>query len=434
MAEIRETAHDSTPFGSNAVRLSLPEWGAVLVLLVGLFLGVPACWEHIEHFEPGPDYRIPYALSNDYWLYARYCRWAAEQDKTLVLGDSVIWGEYVSPQDTLTHYLNERAGPDRFINMGVNGIHPVAMAGLIRYYGRGIAGQKVLLHYNPLWMSSAQHDLQVDKEFRFNHPELVPQFTTRIPCYKDPYADRIGIVVERYLALRGWASHLAAAYFDNTDIAAWAREHPYANPLGRITLRLPGPDTALRHKPVPWTESGEGLVNFQWIGVDTSLQWRFFQETVHTLLARHNAVFVVVGPFNEHMLTPESGAVYAAIKERIVAWLEQQRIPYYAPSALPSDLYADASHPLADGYARLAAQILEQEAFKEFAARPSNASFAAAPFSKNICCHRQNCVGGMPGSSHRSETGTFSTGCRRSAFTLSSDVKCLHCLSVTAPS
>ena len=28
-------------------------------------------WKHIERFDTGPDYRIPYALSSDYWLYQR---------------------------------------------------------------------------------------------------------------------------------------------------------------------------------------------------------------------------------------------------------------------------------------------------------------------------------------------------------------------------
>ncbi len=353
-------------FSSNAVRLSGPQWVIAGALVVALCLCIPSVWDRLEAFEPGPDYRIPYDLGNDYWLYTRYCRRASAQDKILVIGDSVVWGEYVTPQDTLTHHLNELAGADRFANLGVDGIHPAALAGLIAYYGRAVSGQDVILHYNPLWMSSERRDLQTEKEFRFNHPKLVPQFVPSIPCYKEPYADRIGIVVERYLPLRAWTDHLAVAYFDNTDLPTWARENPYGNPFKRITLELPAPGTALRHKPVAWTESGITPVNFDWVEPATSLQWRLFQRAVRTLQDRNNHLFVLVGPFNEHMIEGQSLEAYRAIKSTIETWLKEQQIPHYVPPRLPSDLYADASHPLGEGYALLAKQIFEHDSFKKF--------------------------------------------------------------------
>jgi len=373
------TAQTEPVFGSNGVRLSGREWVVVVGLLVGTWLAIPRVWEHLEPFEPGPDYRLPYALSNDYWLYARYADRAAGSDgKTLVVGDSVVWGEYVRPQETLTHHLGVLAGSDRFVNLGVNGIHPAALAGLVTYYGRAIAGQTVLLHYNPLWMSSAQHDLQTEKEFRFNHPRLVPQFLPKIPCYKEPYAARVGAVAERYSPLRAWANHLAVAYFDDTALAMWAKENPYANPIERITLTLPAPSDTLRHKPVTWTESGKSQVAFQWVDPETSLQWRLFRRTVKTLLARGNRVFVLVGPFNEHMIKPESRDAYADIKRTIETWLENQQIPHFVPAALPSALYADASHPLDEGYALLARQMLEQTSFEAFATRIADDSVRLA--------------------------------------------------------
>ena len=355
------------PFGSNSVRLSGRQWGVVAVLVVALCQCVPSVWQRVEIFEPGVDYRIPYALSNDYWLYARYCRRVSGQGRILVIGDSVIWGEYVTPQDTLTHHLNERAGQDRFVNLGLNGSHPAALAGLIDYYGRAVSGQNVILHYNPLWMSSKRHDLQTEKESHFNHPRLVPQFTPRILCYKKPYASRIGIVVERYLPFRAWANHLAVAYFDNANLVTWARENPYGNPLKSITLELPGPGTGLRHEPVSWTERGISPADFELVEPATSLQWRLFQHTVRTLLARDNRLFVLVGPFNEHMIRGESLETYHAIKRSIESWLQEQNIPHYVPSPLPSDLYADASHPLGQGYALLAKQIVERLSYDEVA-------------------------------------------------------------------
>jgi len=365
-AVVRQPQTD-VPFSSNAVRLSGRHWAIVGVILVTVCQSVPGIWQRVETFQPGPDYRIPYALSEDYWLYERYCRQAAGQDSVLVIGDSVIWGEYVTPHETLAHHLNELAGHEqRFVNLGVNGTHPAALAGLIEYYGRPIRGQTVILHYNPLWMSSKRHDLQTEKEFPFNHPRLVPQFVPNIPCYKEPFGNRIGIAVERYLPFRAWTNHLAAAYFDNTDLATWVRENPYSNPLTQITFRLPEPDTAVRHRQVPWTEHGIRPTNFEWVEPSTSIQWLLFRRTVRTLLDRDNRLFVLVGPFNEHMIAERTFIGYTTIKQTIEAWLRDQRIPHYVAPPLPTDLYADASHPLPAGYALLARQILEQDSYRKF--------------------------------------------------------------------
>ena len=70
-------------------------------------------------------------------------------------------------------------------------------------------------------------------------------------------------------------------------------------------------------------------------------------------------VFVIIGPFNEHMLEKGSLKVYNGIKSSIAAWLEQNNIPYLIFPALPSEYYADASHPVKEGYAFLAAQLLK---------------------------------------------------------------------------
>jgi hypothetical protein len=364
-SEVRRQAFEP-PFGSNKVQLSVREWIVAGALVVGICLFIPWIWQRIEPFEPGPDYRMSYELSNDYWLYSRYCGLASSQDKVLVIGDSVVWGEYVAPEDTLTHHLNALTNSGRFVNLGVDGIHPAAMSGLIAYYGRAIRGRTVILHFNPLWMSSKRHDLQTEREFQFNHPKLVPQLSPWIPCYRESYANRIGIVIERYLPFRAWTNHLAIMYFENTDIATWARENPYSNPLARITLELPEPNPELRHKPVPWTETVGSPVDFEWVEPASSIQWRSFQQAVRTLRARDNGVFVVLGPFNEYMIKEQQIEPYNAIKQGIDVWLDEQRIPHYAPAKLPSDLYADASHPLGKGYELIAEQILQDDSFRRF--------------------------------------------------------------------
>ena len=361
------------PFGSNAMRLSPKEWIVALAVTLALLYFVPSYWEKIEGLGPGRDYRVPYRLSNDYWAAARHFRQVCRQQKTLVIGDSVIWGHYVGKAETLPHYLNELAGSDRFANLGVDGIHPAALAGLIEHYGREIAGKDVILHCNLLWMSSERHNLTTDEEFAFNHPDLVPQFFPWIPCYKESLSGRIGIVVGHKVPLFGWADHLRIAYFENTDLPRWTIEHPYDDPAAHITLELPSPDEPPSPKPVTqsWTAAGYAQFDAPWVELEASFQWKSFQRTVEILRRRGNRVFVLVGPFNEHMLTAESLAAYKIRKQHVETWLRESEIPYAIPPALPSDDYADASHPLAEGYSLLAKRLFEIESFASF--RPPRA-------------------------------------------------------------
>ena len=358
-----QTSESSVPSGSNYIQLSAREWIVIGIFTLALFYFWPMLWERIEKFEPEPNYRLPYQLSNDYWLYNRYCQWAASKYETLVIGDSVIWGHFVSANNTLSHYLNAFAGREQFANLGVDGIHPAALAGLLQYYGRDISDNKVILHLNPLWMSSQKHDLQTQKEFRFNHPKLVPQFIPEIPCYKDSYSKRISAVLQRYVPLFSWASHLKIAYFENMDLSTWTLEHPYGNPFNAATLKLPDSEKS-QNEDISWSKKGISKQDFQWVELQTSIQWHFFQQLVELLKERDNRVFVIVGPFNEHMLKGESIEIYQKLKSEIEAWLQQNNIAYYMPPVLPSELYVDASHPLGEGYAMLVKQLFENETFK----------------------------------------------------------------------
>ncbi len=268
-----------------------------------------------------------------------------------------MWGQYVRRAETLTHHLDGLAGRERFANLGVDGLHPAALAGLIEYYGGAIEGKDVVLHCNPLWLSSAKHDLRGDEEFSFNHPALVPQFFPRIPCYRQEVSKRLGLVAERYVPFYRWTEHLQAAYFGQRNIPEWTLEHPNASPLGAITLRLPPSDDRARHRPIPWTEQGIQKQDFAWVDLETSFQWRSFRRALEVLRARGNRVFVVVGPFNEHMLTEKGARGHARIVEGIAAWLRENGIECDVPPALASDLYADASHPLGEGYRKLAERL-----------------------------------------------------------------------------
>lgn len=355
-------------YGSNAVRLTAGQWAVALAILGTIYFGMPRLWLYLESFEPGPDYRVPYAMSNDYWHYSRYARIASQEAQVLVLGDSVIWGQYVAPDETLSHYLNEQTGSARFANLGINGIHPVAMAGLIKHYTRALTHEKVLIHYNPLWMTSRRRDLQDAAATRFNHPKLAPQFFPSIPSYKASYGERLAVAIARNSLFLGWTAHLRSAYFDEEDLPAWTLEHPYKNPLNAVVAQSPAARADRMDAPEPLTQQGIEEQSFPWLKPEESLQWAFFKRSLEILRHRGNRVFVIVGPFNEHMLRDENRVVYAGILGDIEAWLEQNHFPHVVLALLPRELYADASHPIKEGYAILARQLLAQPDFQAFLA------------------------------------------------------------------
>ena len=79
------------PFSSNGIRLSIGQCIIVAVLCLAAIILIPIVWERFEKLSPEEDFRQPYELSNDYWLYERYCRLACSEYETIVIGDSVVW-------------------------------------------------------------------------------------------------------------------------------------------------------------------------------------------------------------------------------------------------------------------------------------------------------------------------------------------------------
>jgi hypothetical protein len=355
-------------FAANDVRLSPRGWLLAAAVTLLTYWLIPLVWQRIEPLGLEADYRIPFRLGNDYWNYRRTSGEVCRGDVTILVGDSVLWGHYVDSHETLSHYLNAASGDDEFVNLGVDGIHPVALAGLVDCYGDAIRNRRVIVNCNLLWMSSPRHDLSLEKETPFNHPALVPQFAVKIPCYRATLSTRLGVVVARHFRFLGWADHLRITYFNSDDLATWTLQHPYENPLGQVTLTLPGPNELPSPVPDarPWDEKRLRQVKPQWVPLKQSLQWRFFQRTIEQLRSQGNRVFVMIGPLNEHMLTKQGLATYNQLKLSVSAWHDQQGIPYTVPDALPSQTYADLSHPTAEGYALLAQQLVEEKSFRRF--------------------------------------------------------------------
>jgi hypothetical protein len=375
------------PFGVNEVRLNLRQWGIAFFIVGGFLLLTPRIWEKVERFDTGPDYRLPYQLSKDYWLYGRRLRQVSEPDKVIVLGDSVIWGEYVLPDGTLPHFLNQCTGAtNRFINAGLNGLFPLAQEGLIKYYSGSLRKRKVLLHCNVLWMTSPKADLSTPKEEQFNHSGLVPQFRPRIPCYRADANERLSVLVERNVDFISWVGHLQNAYFGQQSILNWTLandggsppDYPnsWKNPLSQIRLTVPaasaedpqrGPASP-RHKA--WSTDGQGTTVFEWVDLDRSLQWQAFQRVLEELRERGNDILVLLGPFNEHMLAQENRGAYQQLRHGIIQWLKENRVAALVPEPLPGELYADASHPLTQGYELLSRQLCADVGFQEWLKDP----------------------------------------------------------------
>ena len=54
------------------------------------------------------------------------------------------------------------------------------------------------------------------------------------------------------------------------------------------------------------------------------------------------------------------------MKSKMENWLEGNGISYRSISDLPSEYYADASHPLKEGYAKIAEELFETESFRKW--------------------------------------------------------------------
>jgi hypothetical protein len=362
----RRPIRAASDFGSNEIRLTTSQWLVAIGLVLGTFAILPHAWKRIEPFEPPPDYRIPFVLSDDYWHYERWMDQLTDERRIPLIGDSAIWGEYVTPDETLSQFMNRQLETEQFANGGLNGTHPLALEGLVQHYCGSIRNRQVIVHCNLLWMSSAERDLQTEKELSFNHARLVPQLLRSIPAYRASTNDRIGNQIDHLFALRGLVHHWRIAHFDSLDLHSWSLEHPYDNPIVRLGHPLAATSRVPRHETISWTERGIEKQDMPWVEASTSLQFESFQRTIATLSARRNRVFVIIGPFNEHLLEPESARHYAVLKEDVAQWLTSESIPHHVAELLPSEEYGDASHPLAGGYRRLAQEIVGNESFQDW--------------------------------------------------------------------
>lgn len=357
----------SYTFSSNAMRLRGREWAALFALFLVLFFSLPRLWYRWQKIEPPSNFRLPHEMSNDYYMVRRWKEIAQEQYDVLLLGDSVVWGHYTERDGTLSAHLNDIYGGEVFANNGIDGMHPAAMSGMLKYYGSKIEDKKVILHLNFLWMSSPEADLSTDKkDIRINHPRLLPQLFNRPGAYSRDFVQLLGVTGERQFLFFSWINHLRLFYFDNLDIKNWTMLNPDENPFSRLK-----PDMrdylAEEKRSIPYSEP-DALARQtpEWVEPADSLQWIYFGKNLDILQKNGNRLFVIIGPFNPDTLTGEGLERYLYLRGLAESRLAARQIPYYTVEGLPSPSYADATHPFSEGYMIIAERLSEDASFREW--------------------------------------------------------------------
>lgn len=379
-------------FGGNPLRLSWRQWAAVAGVLAPVLFVMPATWRWMEPFQPVANYRVPYEFSQDYWQCERWFGAAARSGAVLVAGDSVVWGEFAGLDETLSGQLNALTSRGDFANLGMNGLHPAAMLGMLRLHGGAIRNRRVMVVLNALWMSSPKHDLREapanweEAQGSFNHPGLMPQLGGGIPRYVAPLEQRVGYLVERAVPFCGWVAHLRAKSVqigepgtgmpsgEGGEGAEPRIDDPSPRPFRNFLAPVPPPHPGAHGQKATWEERGIPVTAIAWPDAEDSLQGKLFREVVSRLRGRGNRVCVFINPFNPYVQTPESRERHDALVAALADDLVRDGIPVFRGTPLPSGEYADASHPLPAGYARLARELAENPQFQAWLAEPGASS------------------------------------------------------------
>jgi hypothetical protein len=341
-----------------ALKLSLREWLVVALLVLTLSALIP-----LIPFRPRTplvdrDYRMPYALSNRYDLYRRFTNLSAAQFPTILVGDSVVWGQTSRRDATLAHHLNDLTRQRRYINAGLDGMHPIALAELIEHHAPAIQKKDVILQFNPLWLMTKSPNQKLPGDPLINRPGLVPRLA----------ADASGTIQERLEgAVAGlfrwspfdwWGERIAET---RMDFLAWSLDHPYESPMKAISSVLPPSEDTHTARMVPWQRTEMTKLDARWPELEKHGQWQAFERLIDLLEARQNRVMVLLGPMNEHMMSDRMRQEYLPVKRKIQEKIESRHILCFVAPPLRSEHYADICHPLGAGYEELARELLKSQ-------------------------------------------------------------------------
>ncbi len=349
------------PDNSNGIVLSPVELIATAALVLALcYVALPWCYRHWQQIVITPDFRLSYALRDDYLGYRDIAGEICRKYPAVFLGDSVVWGMYVDNACTLPALINQRLGRETIGNLAIDGLHPVVLETLVREYGGAIRNKTVYLYWNPLWMNSPLYDLSGDGELAVNHPRLLPQLDLSLRSYRAGVEERVSALLERRIDFHALLHHLRVAFFENADLKNHLAAHPDENPLRRINMtRRPGETGRNVNGRIDWYNAGIAEQNWPWVAPDASRQWKSFLTLIRLLKERDNHVYVIAGTVNPHMQSAESLRRYRELRSEVLRRFQLEDVEVIDLPELPSDEYADASHPLAPGYQRLADFIFD---------------------------------------------------------------------------
>lgn len=344
----------------DVLRLSPWEWVAVLIGAAGLLVAVPSMELKGRSTAVEPDYRIPYALSHRYRLYRHYTTLAALQYPALIVGDSVVWGQCAPRDRTLSHHLNEQICTPCFANAGLDAMHPIALEGLLEFHAPAITRKNVIIQFNPLWLMQQGQSTTPSGEPLANRPNLVPRLVGGSPGSRQVLVESAWSRLAKIEPIRAWTDQVLGSQM---DFLSWSITHPYENPTTVLTTPLPPSEDTFPQRLVAWNSGADApLLSCSWTQPLKHGQWLAFERILDRLEIRGDRVLVVVGPMNEHMMTPESRQSYRSFIAAVGDRLRARRTAFTVPPVLASDRYADLCHPLAEGYEELARQLIRDQA------------------------------------------------------------------------
>ncbi|MFC1691951.1 hypothetical protein ACFL1R_00420 [Candidatus Latescibacterota bacterium] len=359
----------STISGSNSIILSLRDWIITIVLIAVISALIYNGWFKWERFNPGKDYRVTCwaERESDYWAFARWSHRAGERYNIFLIGDSVIWGQETRLDETISHYLNECLGDEIIANIGIDGLHMAGINGMVKYYGKYLDNKNIILQFNPLWMSSEKRDLRGEGRISYHHPRLIPQLSFRIN-YNQPLEVRVGYLFDHFLRLPILVRHLMVNYFNNKSIANWMMDNPYRNPFSAITFTATPVMAEKQGKGIDWKAKGMEISDSPFVSINESMQWQCYFNALESLKKVNARVFVLLGPYNTHALTPDSIKRLKSMIGDVKKSLDDSGILYFdsMENNLPSDTFGDSCHLLKDGHLMLARNLMNDTRFREW--------------------------------------------------------------------
>jgi len=309
------------------------------------------------------DFRLPNRTTMGYEEFVAQMG-RDDNVRIAVVGDSIVWGGFAEPWDTLSAHLDdlyEKQGrPVSAYNLGMNGAHANDLMPLVADLVEERAADVVLLNFDMRFYA--------DGSVVRRYPELYEKAASTLASApadllatgaSEPATQtleqRIDAAVSRVWRLYAMRDYLAAALFG--DRPASALNHR----MNRLRADLFGPPLYGKKPPsrLPLKDIREAFAVPEL--TEDNTQIRYLTSTLD--LAREAGVAVVVfaGPADSKLLDSLDlwdRAAYEANLARVRRIVESHGGVFYAyTDAVPGALIGDSHHPLGAGYEALAEAI-----------------------------------------------------------------------------